>query len=189
MTFGKLVKGSICVGAFVAGCVGVNTARTVTAQTQLQPSQGVVIGTLDATNTRALNESPTLYLTAKSDKGQEYSIEMAQRESLKSAFYVALPAGKYKFANGTAGGGPSTARAMVNWADANVYFEVKPGEVTCIGGVEAQVAEGAANVLQTAAGTFKGKWKVNDDCDATSASFKEQFGALGEAKKELAVAK
>ncbi len=168
------------------GCaMGASMARTVT--TAPPPNQGLIIGAFDATDTKAPNDSPTLYITITTPKGEQIQVEMVDRASLKSNFWIALPPGKYKFDKGTAGGSAGHARVIKDWADANVYFEVKAGESTCIGTITAKSAEGAAAVVQGAMGTFKGGFGVKDECDDTIKAFQAAApGIGGEVKKDLA---
>ncbi len=168
------------------GCaVGSSMVRTVTAAPP--PNQGVVIGAFDATATKAPNDSPTLYVTITTPKGDQIQVEMVDKGALKSSFWIALPPGKYKFDKGTAGGSAGTARMIKEWADANVYFEVRAGETACIGTVEAKAADSTAEVVQGAMGTFKGGFGVKDECAETTKAFQAAVpGVGGEVKTDLA---
>lgn len=173
----------------LAGCMGggMNHARMPAPTTTLTPAQGIVIGTFNAEQMGVPNESPSLFVTVKNAQNTEYDIEFADKQVLKSNFFVVLPSGKWKLANGQVGGG-GVGRQVKSFADANVYFDVAGGAVTCIGSIEAVPAESTTDKVKgVATNAFTGSYKASDNCDELTNAFKAQFPDLGglEVKKAI----
>jgi len=165
----------VCAALVYSGCT--TGAKIIGKDFDLskKSNEGIVIGSLNYPWASPLGGSwvgGKVKFDVMNTKDEEtYRLDFTDEKSSmmssnSSNFFISLPAGKYQIISGKAG--------EYGWSKTNIYFDVMPGKVTCIGYFN--VKPSALGGMSIYSFDYKSaKVEVSDNCEMTSKNFLNQY--------------